>query len=288
MSDVIAPTTRGRYFVENNHFVKEFTADVDVEFEKSKCLYELSVKSEYFDAPKPLFIGPSPSQVTYEFMTKPVISIREPYIGYLSSTQDGEIAEHLFRTIGRCLAEIHRELRMSTSSSWTYPEKLYGNREAQAFEELVSTRESSAAVFLHCDFGFSNIFVNLDRLRTDQDLRLWVIDASPNYFTTFTANSKGLPEIDIANLVACMHGLFPLYRQIACDWSRSSILFGHLISGYEAESTYTVNQALLRHAVELTLRSYMQKRVSNSFKRRLALHLLLSQGRIAGLYGDQA
>ena len=287
MPDVTAPATRGRYFVENNQFVKEFTADVDLEFEKSTCLYELSVTSEYFDAPKPLFIGPSPSQVTYEFMAEPVDSIRESYISFLSSAQGGDIAEDLFRTIGRCLAEIHRELRMTTASAWTCPEELCGDREARAFDELVGTAESSAAVFLHCDFGFSNIFINLARLRAGQGVRLWVIDPSPNYFTTFAVNSKGPAEIDIANLVACMHGLFPLYRQVACDWSRSSILLGQLIAGYEAESAHAVNRALLRSVVELTLQSYMQKRVSNSLMRRLALRLLLSQGRIAGLYGDQ-
>lgn len=287
MSSDDITANRGRYFIRDNRFFKEFREDIAAEFEKSNQMFEIAKNSGLFNAPKPLAIEPGPSRIVFELMDEPVISIREIYIRHLSSQHGLAVSEQLFEKLGRSLASLHKGFQLDSSTAWKLPRDLctrFGVDEVQEFERIESTERR---VILHCDFGFSNIYIKKRNFDENNEIELWIIDPSPNYFMTFSTRARGPAEVDIGNLVSCMHGLFPLHRQLGCKWSSASRLLNRLLTGYEDEAAELIDKELLRRLAELTLIAYMNKRVSNSIVRGMALRMLCSSRRISGLYKDQ-
>lgn len=274
---------RGRHYVEQNRFVKEFSGDVALEHEKALRLFEISEAIQFFNVPKPIHSDPGRSRIVYELMVNPVLSIRESFKSYLRSADPNALARTTFEYVGRCLALMHNGLKLSTSSNWNPPTNLQADFGDERFLKLIEALSGSELVVLHGDFGFSNIYAQQKDLEKGFVV-LWVVDSSPNYFMTFKTDEIGPAEVDLANLVACMHGLIPLRDQFTCDWNAASDLVAILLAAYESESARSVNIDLLRQLVDLTLIAYMKQRFSSRIMRRIALSALMSRRRQVGLW----
>lgn len=282
MRDEDAKSTRGTYYVKDDRFIKAYADDVAAEYEKATRLCSIAEESALFEAPKPIRLDRDRSSIEFELMADPVVSVREVFKRHLKSTPSDATSQAVFRQTGRCLALIHENLQLTTSTVWKLPSNLAGTDNGKRWTQSSDLATGGSPVFLHGDYGFSNIYLKERELESGT-IVLWIIDASPNYFMTFNADSLGPAEVDLANFVACMHGLIPPLAQIGCDWSRASELFEALTEGYETDASRNIDGALLRNLVGLTLSAYMKKRVRNSLARNLVLTVLRRRGTRIGL-----
>lgn len=263
---------RGKYFRRGQEFVKEYVDGVDIEYQKAKEVYGISRRSGRFLAPRPKELVPGKSQIVYEFIDVPVRSVRELYLATLRGGQAVGTAAPVFRRIGESLALLHRDLSLASRSDWRsdLSEQLVDHNLLPSLRE--PSRGSEAV--LHGDFGFSNILVPTNISSTRELPSMWLIDASPNYFMTFSADAVGPVEVDLANLAACMHGLFPLRRQFFLRWEYCDRLLEEVLIGYQELSDYVPDRDLLQQFVRLTLAQYLRQRVSSDQARNLAMGLL--------------
>jgi hypothetical protein len=219
-------------------------------------------------------------------MDRPVESVREVFIDAIKGGPRDHFAVEVFARIGQSLSAIHSGLDLSSSASWRIPR----DAELPNDNSAVSTIDGvypDGAVFLHGDFGFSNIFVFRDDDAEQEQPELWVIDPSPNYFMTSRPDIKSAPEIDIANLAACMHGLIPVARQFSCDWTRANELIETFVVAYQEHSSRIVDRGLLGSLVSLTLTQYMQTRVKEPVSRWLVHKLLNRRVLGSGVYREK-
>ena len=154
MNDDAGYGFRGEYRREGNKFIKTYPADVDAEFEKAVCLHRLSLDSELFVAPKPMKLDAERNEVTYEYSVPESESIREIFIRALRRRSEFNSAARVFFEIGRLLAVLHRHLSMSTASDWAVEfQKVNG------VSVDICIDPSAPMVYLHGDFGFSNLYL---------------------------------------------------------------------------------------------------------------------------------
>ena len=279
-------THRGAVEKSGQYFLKTYRNDVELEFNKSQQIYDIAVRTGEFVAPKPISLNLDRSQIAFDFITEPLVSIREPFIAAIRSTATpSDACQSLFRKVGRSIGLIHKYLTLPTASEWSViaPD---GEDTSSYQGALIRDLRFAHNSFLHCDFGFSNLFFVDDEEAFTQ--KLVVLDPSPNYFVTFKADCYGPSILDLANIAACMQGLFPVRRQLSCKWLNAGILLGRVLEEYENITGQKLDRDLLRRSSEFTLKRYLRTRLPTNFLRKLAFGLVANTSRTAeiesGLY----
>ena len=251
---------RGRSELKGAEFHKQYSEDVDLEFEKASALYELSGR-EGFSAPRPLRVDQETNTIVYAALTD-LQSIRDVYLDYVCGAVDDQAAINTFFESGRVLAAIHRELQLSNARRWESPERFSSSGETgDRFEML-------PMAFLHGDYGFANVFVG------ESDTDLIVLDASPNYFVTFSTNCYGPVYLDIGNMLSCMDGLVPWAKHLKMQLARVRTLESAFVSGYESDNELLLDKSLLTQFTEATSLTYLEYRLRSKILGRIGYSIL--------------
>jgi hypothetical protein len=258
------------YFVRGSVFTKVGVADPAAEFRKAQALFAIAADCG-FDAPAPISADPASGIVTYTFIPD-LRSIRVLYLKYMSSPSRDPATLGVFREAGRALARIHARLRLEAPADWTMT-PVFERALRKASQGSVAPLLSAPRAAAHCDYGFSNV----NFVERDGNVRLVVLDASANGFTTFEPNLQAPRYLDVANFATCIEGLVPARWYARIRWSRLPELRDAFVSGYEAESTMVIDRGVLAAAVYATAASYFRFKFRSQPLAALALHVLFNR-----------
>lgn len=280
MNNTAVPEERGRHYLDRDSFVKQYSRSSALEFEKAQKIHYIAASSKLFSTPAPIAHDAVHSTIRYERLPAGLTSIRVPYIASIRRWQVGGTVDALFMRMGRALAAIHRHLQLSSRSPWAETSLQTDVVPESQIEAAAATED----VHLHCDFGFSNILVSAHAAEDPGAWPLWIIDPSPNYFMTFAPDAVGPPDVDVANLVACTRGLFPITAQWNCNWAAAGVAVAAFIEGYEESSGNALDRTRLLNFTNQTLDRYLEKRFSNPLLRQLARRLVHGESRIREIH----
>lgn len=247
---------RGHRYAGARGFVKQYIAAFESELEKAQALHRLS--SECFYSPKPIHYDRSLRTIVFEQLVS-LVSVRKVYLDFLCC--EDSTNTWIFDRAGSALAELHARLRLTTRSEWKAP-AIVAKHEPDLSAALLDTPHAQ----LHCDFGFSNVFIQL----VGNETRLVILDASPNYFMTEAPDTFASVYLDLANFAACLDGLVPMVHYLRIDWQLAAILKGRFLDAYEMTSRLTLDRTLLQRVTDATARAYFSTKFRNPWLRRLA------------------
>ena len=247
-----------------NTVVKYFARDLESEYEKADAIYKIG-QLKGFDVPKPMKVCKDDNCIIFSRIYNSK-SIRIMYLDYVKRRVSQEKKFEEFFEAGRVLAYMHHHLDLSSRSCWQ-PGKLF----IAAFRELGKNLNVEVGgepeVYLHGDYGFSNVDIHLDTKK------LVIFDPSANGFVTRRANEFGTIYVDIGNFLACLEGLVPLRQQVSINWQLVPLIKEAFLKGYEQEAEYDINRELASSFAYATAKCYFSYKYVFPIS-RLAMNIL--------------
>lgn len=259
---------RDKVEIFRNKVVKTYVADHIAEYEKALGLHEL-LQTRGVRYPKPLSYDNN--SVEYEKLEN-IHSIREVYLSYMTSGKNADETITLFQKAGEILGFIHTNFRLEEPVRWTPNENFSKAMLCVNTDEASIGEDNLPYAFLHCDYGFSNVFYNGSR----SDVNLVVLDSSPNGFSTFNTALYGPVYIDICNMMTCIEGLIPVRLYPGIKWHRLAEIKRAFLEGYGRESTAPVSSDWINRFTYAIARCYFQKKYKSSLITFLAMKTLFN------------
>lgn len=242
-------------------FVKIYEKNLEKEFAKANQIYEVSLKSGFFAAPRPLVMLPEHSIILWEYYPN-LVDLRS---FLLKTRTTGEVGRktrvELLRSCGRSLASLHSSLKFNEISLvQDFKIKSIGSWPILR-QHLRRILERSDVRYLHGDFGCANIFVSL---AGNTRPKVVITDASPNRFLNASPdpNVLGTIYLDLALFIGSLNSRALFYFNFWRDIPSFAEIF---IKGYEEVMLYSVDRsAAFAFAAEslFRYREYQKNRVS--------------------------
>lgn len=210
----------------------------------SKSIAFHDLKQSTFIFPRVKGSNPEERYIEYETLTN-IVNIREVYIRFMKGDLSEYEAKKIFSDVGKALADIHKLLKLKNKDLILKNEK---------FRSLLKRKEinfGKNCAFLHTDYGFSNIFINLDQ-------KICIIDPYANNYTSSNiVNAWGPVEIDIATFLMCLEGLIPFKYLLYLSDKKIDILKKAFLAGYYSIVGYEQDCEHLKKATMLFLNVYL-------------------------------
>ena len=153
-----------------------------------------------FHAPAVLACDQATGALTLE-KVEGITSLRQHYIGYLRDPSAGDGFLSMVRTAGEALAHIHHGLEADSAADWTASPEF--EAAFARYGLAPGALMSGPTRLLHCDYGYSNLFVQ--DLGSGQS-RLVVLDPSPDGSTSMRHWLRGPVHLDIGRMLGCLEG----------------------------------------------------------------------------------
>jgi len=247
--------------------IKTYPADAGLEFQKAGHVWRIAIEHG-FNAPRPVEHVKGSNIIRFEKLETQG-SIRDSYVKYLQGSNAEQTLE-LIHKIGMALAILHRELFAEKYVAWKAPSCF--KKSVEERNRTVLREHSGGEVFLHCDFGFSNIeIVTIGNVQS-----IAIFDSSPNYYSTFHPWTLGPREVDVGTFVACLYGQFPIRNYLMCRWNRIVPAIHAFVDGYTEVSGRQLAMESIREYAENISRCYFAKKYRNPTVRWLAHKALFS------------
>lgn len=257
------------YMVKSGVFIKFVNTEAFEIFCKSRALYELSTLTKKFISPKVKDYSATKQSIEYEYI-EGAVSCRNIYLDYVQSRKSSDMYLPLFRKIGTTLGVIHKNLNLESKFIWDPATHISADFLSDCQVDWRSIAQSSPHAYLHCDFGFSNIYFTANREESD----VIIFDPCPNGFVTFHVNTYGSIYIDLANFVSCLEGLVPLINYPKIHWESIRNLKNAFILGYESETGFIVDRDFLDLFSYFTVTRYFNHRFSRSIISNIARSII--------------
>lgn len=135
--------------------------------------------------------------------------------------------------------------------------------------------------FLHGDFGFSNVH----RIG-ETGSQIAVIDCSCDNYTTFASDTYAPVYVDVAHMVACMEGLFPLSNYPFVSWDRASEIKEAFLAAYEQSSGVSLERKWVSRFAYASVASKFHKEMRSRLLRKLAVWIVFNEFKNNLPYGE--
>jgi hypothetical protein len=256
---------------EGDLVFKWYRRNVAEEFSKARSLWQVAQQAG-FVFPEPIELDEGASVITYRNLhtNGDWDPIRASYLDYMTGSTRNQAAAQVIAEAGRVLGAIHRDLQLSDPEEWVpTPGMRRSLRQAGMVDEL-AWREGSQ-VFLHGDYGFSNVFWSRETGR------IATLDPSPDGYSTFAVGLHGPPYVDLGQFVSCLEGRVPLQFYPRMRWIRLEELREVFLDAYEQESGMSIDRDCVRRFGFAIAAANFADRLPYTIGRRLAQGVLYNR-----------
>jgi hypothetical protein len=221
---------------------KLFPVNFEAELTKHRQLDEIARQGS-FRVPAILYADPDKTEIVFERVCDAIdgrtLFIENCRMGgpsFGSGTDNPAL--RFFSACGRALARIHSHEKPEGAALWQAP-----GVSAAAFHHFLPAsvmQDEREAVFLHGDFGFSNLLC-----KPENPDQVWVIDPSPNYYILDTCDQPGHRLLDAAKMTLCLRGTVPLKKSLTLRRSAIARVRQAFIESYQTATGVMIDPKLL-------------------------------------------
>lgn len=238
--------------VHADRIVKFAVTDASAEAAAVRALHDLSVGAS-FRSPAILEVDEAHGCFAMERL-----DLGEPLLGFVRRAVSGgradrDAAVEAFESAGRALGEVHRATVTAADGAGPCPGELAGYVPVELAGRLVTEAEGRGVVWLHGDFGTTNVFV-------DPAGAVTVIDPLPNGYSSFEPGGVGSRYLDLAVMESCLVGRGSSAMLAAASRRRMRPLRRAFRRGYEQAVGFALDAALLHRTTRAVLESYLVHR----------------------------
>lgn len=235
-------------------FVKAYAAHVKEEYRRGQEIYETSVASGTFRAPRPISLVESHNVIVWEYLDN-LTPLREYLVRCLSAGPDGETTcTRMLHECGSLLAAIHRTWAPTGKGDYTrFAPEIHSPSEPLN-RHVQSTLQESCCQWVHGDFGCANVFV---QGTPGTPPAITVVDACLNRF----AFDGDRPDIVAPAYVDVSHFISSLYNRRHFNSrvrKRISLWTEEFLVGYEETSGQRLDRATVFACAAGTLQRYQE------------------------------
>ena len=227
--------------ISRDRVSKHYERNVAVEYEKANRIWQIGNDSG-FVASRPIGHDVDAKVIDYEFIDN-MISLRDPYLGFVTGRNESLPTIEMFQRAGECLADIHRRLSLESKSDWIPSDVFLTAMKRCGGGSLLSQATDMPCAYLHGDFGFSNVSYIPDQA----GFKIAIIDSSSDNYSTFESDTYAPIYLDLGHMAACIDGLVPIQHHPFIDWDRSAKLKESFVCAYEERSGVTVDRQWLAY-----------------------------------------
>lgn len=251
---------------------KRYLSDVVGEFAKARSLWEIS---EHFGfvVPEPMELRVAESVVVYRNLGVygRWTPIRSVYLDYMTGSEPSEVAAGAVAEAGRVLGAIHANLELESSEPWTPDDAFCKSLERVDGGGLSTEWEADRQVFLHGDYGFSNVWWSEDTLT------IATFDPSPDGYSTFAARIRGPAYVDLGQFMSCLEGRVPLSWHPRLKWGRLEGLRHSFLDAYEEEAAVAVDRNWVRRFGFAIFEANLRDRIPYRLAQRLGSKVVFNR-----------
>jgi hypothetical protein len=251
---------------------KRYVSDVVGEFAKARALWEIS---EHFGfvCPEPIELREAESVIVYRNLGvygswEPIKSV---YLEYMTGSAPSEVAAGPFAEAGRVLGAIHANLELECSVPWTPDDEFCKSLERVDAGGSTPNLELDPQVYLHGDYGFSNVWWSEDTLT------IATFDPSPDGYSTFAARIHGPAYVDLGQFSSCLEGRVPLSWHPRLKWGRLDGLRRTFLDAYEAEAAVAIDIDVVRRFGFAIVEANLRDRLSYRLAQRLGSMVMFNR-----------
>jgi hypothetical protein len=223
--------------IQDGLLIKKYSGDLITEYNKAYNLWDIS-KNYNFIAPEPISINHEDNTISYELIQYDE-SIRDIYIQCMKSKYQLPEESYLLEKTGEILGIIHTNLKLDTKHLWNIPEIYLPDQFNKSYDAEYFLKKYPCA-FLHCDFCFTNVYCKKNK----NDIQIIILDPSPNYQSTFYADTYGPVYIDIGRFLMHINGTINIKHYPFITWHHLKELKNLFISGYQKITRVNIDEKI--------------------------------------------
>ena len=245
-------------------FVKHYHHFFDAEVKKACRTFKLSGEGA-FRAPEVKWFDSNASVIGYERLNLET-PLSQLYISCLRGSEMSQADLLPFRMVGEALVDIHHGLVRKGVVEWSMP---------SLFRDVLDLRGEKESnycglpqVTFHCDYGFTNIWYDLDACVP------MIIDPSPNLTTSFHPLAFGTPYLDIGHLFSSLDGRVPLWSWLGLHWGRVPRIKEEVLAGYNSKAEIKLSMSTANSFGAAVSSSWYIRKYGNGLRARAANYVL--------------
>lgn len=256
--------------IQDGLFVKKYSGDLITEYNKAYKLWDIS-KNYNFISPKPVSLNNDNNTINYEIVHFDE-SIRNIYLQCMKSKYQLPEESYLLEKTGEILGIIHTNLKLDTKHLWNMPKIYLPNQDNKSYDAEYLSKNYPCA-FLHGDFCFTNVFYK----KIKNDIKIIIVDPSPNYQSTFYADTYGPVYIDVGRILMNLNGTVKMQDYPFIKWHHLKEVKNLFISGYQKINGINFNEKIANIFSYGEALNYYSIRFTNKIYTKLIMKILFNK-----------